>query len=828
MATANDNTASPSAPTDAPLKDLRTVTGVPLLPLRDLVVLPGVTIPLLVGRERSVAAINAARLGNGEIFLAAQTRAADTDPGTDGIHAEGTLCRIAHLVKVSQSKLKISVEGLRRGRIVAFSSTEPGFAVDVETWADEKPMGPEVDAIERSLRAALEELAELNPQGIAELNPRLEGARDVTELADRIAAYAPMRLEGRQRYVAEPHPLRRLEALLESLEAEVETLRIEKRIRGRIKKQVEKNQKEYYLNERMQAIQKELGDQDEFKAELTEIAERIEKKQLSAEAKQRLERELKKLRSMNPMSAETTVIRNYVDWVLGLPWGETTEEAKDIAHAEAILDEDHFGLEKIKERIVEYLAVTHLTDAMKSPVLCFVGPPGVGKTSLARSIARATGRKFVRVSLGGVHDEAEIRGHRRTYIGALPGKVMQQLKKAGSDNPVFLLDEIDKMARDYRGDPAAALLEVLDPEQNAAFNDHYIDLDYDLSKVMFIATANSLSGIPIPLLDRLEVIQLSGYTEQEKTAIAQKYLLPKQREANGLKEIEVTVADALVSAMIRQYTREAGVRNLERAIGKLCRKIARDVLATGNRAPRVIDEAVVGQFLGVPKFKNDTRSDIAEVGIATGLAWTEFGGEVLLIEINLMPGRGKLTITGKLGDVMQESAQAAMSYARSRAQSLGLGAEFYSKLDIHIHVPEGAIPKDGPSAGITMATALVSALTGVPCRHDVAMTGEITLRGRVLPIGGLKEKALAAYRLGIHDVIIPDENARDIEDFPAVLRETIRFHPVTHMDQVLKIALADEPAREEFGYVDEVLRPKAAANVTSPALNDLSVVLDAH
>ncbi len=569
----------------------------------------------------------------------------------------------------------------------------------------------------------------------------------------------------------------------------------------------------------MQAIQKELGEQDEFKAELAELQERIEAKALSDEARNKLDREMRKLKMMSPMSAEATVLRNYLDWVLSLPWGDASDEKRDIPAAREVLETDHHGLEKIKDRILEYLAVCNLTESVRGPILCFVGPPGVGKTSLARSIARATGRKFVRVSLGGVHDEAEIRGHRRTYIGALPGKIIQSLKKVGTSNPVFLLDEIDKLSRDYRGDPASALLEVLDPEQNNAFSDHYIDLDYDLSRVMFIATANSLAGIPLPLRDRLEIIQLGGYTDHEKLAIAERYLVPKQRDANGLAAVPVTLTHDAIQTIIRRYTREAGVRSLEREIGTVFRKLARDLLETGDRSERIIDSEAVMRLLGVPRFKPDARREHHEVGMATGLAWTEVGGETLQIEINLMPGKGKLTITGKLGDVMQESAQAALSYVRSRAHVLGLSPNFYNNIDIHIHVPEGAIPKDGPSAGITMATALVSSLTGIPVRADIAMTGEITLRGRVLPIGGLKEKTLAAYRLGIHDIIAPEDNRKDLEDIPPAIRDVVTFHFVAHMDDVLKLALTDEPAREAFPNVNELLRPPPTVTADgTPAL----------
>jgi len=583
------------------------------------------------------------------------------------------------------------------------------------------------------------------------------------------------------------------------MQSEIEILQVERRIRSRVRKQMEKTQREYYLNEQMQAIQKELGERDEFKSEIAELEEKIKKKKLSVEAKDKVQKEIKKLKMMSPMSAEATVVRNYIDWVLSLPWGENTKDKLEVEEAEKILHEDHYGLEQPKERIIEYLAVRSLVEKMKGPILCFVGPPGVGKTSLGRSIARAMGRKFIRLSLGGVRDEAEIRGHRRTYIGALPGKIIQSLKKAGSNNPVFLLDEVDKMSMDFRGDPSAALLEVLDPEQNHIFSDHYLDLDYDLSDVMFITTANTLSAIPAPLQDRMEVIRLPGYTEVEKKEIASRYLITKQRDANGLKKKNISFTDAALKFIIRRYTREAGVRNLEREIASISRKVAREVAKSGDKEKFVrITPRRVTQYLGVPKFHYGSAEELDQIGLCTGLAWTEAGGELLVTEVSVMPGKGKLTITGKLGDVMQESAQAAMSYVRSRGESFGLKSDFYQKVDIHIHVPEGAIPKDGPSAGITMATAIASALIKVPISKDVAMTGEITLRGRVLPIGGLKEKVLAAHRGKIKKVLIPKENEKDLREIPKKILKDIEIITVEHMDDVLKEALVLDSASKVF------------------------------
>ncbi|MEP6861928.1 MAG: endopeptidase La, partial [Deltaproteobacteria bacterium] len=612
-------------------------------------------------------------------------------------------------------------------------------------------------------------------------------------------AHVALKLKDKQELLETPSPAKRLERLSELMQGEIEIRQVEKKLRTRVKKQMEKQQKEYYLNEQMQAIQKELGDRDEFKNELTELEQKIKQKRMSKEAKERCQKELKKLKQMSPMSAEATVVRNYLDWVIALPWEDKTEDRQDINEAQAILDNEHYGLKKVKERILEYLAVQTLVTRQRGPILCLVGPPGVGKTSLARSIAHATGRKFVRQSLGGVRDEAEIRGHRRTYIGALPGKLIQSLKKTGSNNPVFLLDEIDKMSMDFRGDPASALLEVLDPEQNNAFNDHYLDLDYDLSDVMFITTANQQHAIPLPLHDRLEIIELPGYTEWEKVAIAKQYLIPKQSENNGVKDLAVTWTDEALTAIIHRYTKEAGVRSLEREIATVCRKIAKDWLAAGKpegmKFEVVLDR--LADWLGVERYREARREKEDEIGLANGLAVTAFGGDLLTAEVTIVPGKGKLTLTGKLGEVMQESAQAAMSYLRSRAGTFGLSNDFQNKVDIHVHFPEGAIPKDGPSAGITMATAMASALLRIPIRQSVAMTGEVTLRGRVLPIGGLKEKILAAHRGGITTVLIPDDNRKDLKDIPEAVLAELVVHPVKHMDEVLRFALA-HPTPEEF------------------------------
>ena len=770
---------------------------VPLLPLRDIVVFPHMVVPLFVGREKSIAALEEAMNKEKDILLAAQVNPKTNDPKPEDIYEIGTLAAIIQLLRLPDGTVKVLVEGKRRARIAQYISDPSLFMVEVEPFAEDAQATVEVEALMRGVKSTFEQYVRLNKRIPPEMLASVATIDDPSRLADTIVAHLSLKLPDKQSILEIIPAGERLEKLLSLMQSEIEILQVERRIRTRVKKQMEKTQREYYLTEQMQAIQKELGERDEFKSEIAELEEKARKKKISAEARDRLDKELKKLKMMSPMSAEATVVRNYIDWILSLPWDEMTKDKIDVKDAERILNEDHYGLEQPKERIVEYLAVRSLVDKMKGPILCFVGPPGVGKTSLGRSIARAMGKKFIRLSLGGVRDEAEIRGHRRTYIGALPGKVIQSLKKCGSSNPVFLLDEVDKMSMDFRGDPSAALLEVLDPEQNSTFNDHYLDLDYDLSNVMFITTANTLPAIPAPLQDRMEIIRIPGYTELEKLKIAQIYLVPKQREANGITEKNIIFAESSIKMLIRRYTREAGVRNLEREIAAVCRKVARDVAKSGNRDKLVrITPKKVQQYLGVPKFHFGLAEESDQIGMSTGLAWTEVGGELLVTEVSVMPGKGKLIITGKLGNVMQESAQAAMSYVRSRAESLGLGKEFYDKVDIHIHLPEGAIPKDGPSAGITMATAITSALLKIPVRKDVAMTGEITLRGRVLPIGGLKEKLLAAHRGKIREVLVPKENQKDLKEIPKKILKEIHIVLVEHMDDVLRHALrVDDPNR---------------------------------
>jgi ATP-dependent Lon protease len=778
---------------------------VPLLPLRDIVVFPHMVVPLFVGREKSIAALEEAMNKEKDILLSAQISAKTNDPKQEDIYEIGTLSAIIQLLRLPDGTVKVLVEGKRRARVGKYLDSPNFFLVEVDPVEEEAEGSVETEALMRGVKTTFEQYVKLNKRIPPEMLASVSTIDDPARLADTIVAHLALKLPDKQKILEIVTPSERLEKLLSLMQSEIEILQVERRIRTRVKKQMEKTQREYYLNEQMQAIQKELGERDEFKSEIAELEEKAKKKTMSAEAHSKLEKEIKKLKMMSPMSAEATVVRNYVDWILSLPWEDITKDKLEIDDAEKILEEDHYGLDQPKERIVEYLAVRSLVEKMKGPILCFVGPPGVGKTSLGKSIARAMGRKFIRLSLGGVRDEAEIRGHRRTYIGALPGKVIQSLKKAGSSNPVFLLDEVDKMSMDFRGDPSAALLEVLDPEQNSTFNDHYLDMDYDLSHVMFITTANTLPAIPMPLQDRMEIIRIPGYTELEKLNIAQIYLIKKQREANGLTEKNIDFTESAIKLIIRRYTREAGVRNLEREIAAVCRKVAREVAKSENKSKRVrITPKKVQKYLGVPKFHFGLAEERDEVGITTGLAWTEVGGELLTTEVSVMPGKGKLTVTGKLGDVMQESAQAAMSYVRSRAEALGLGKDFYSKLDIHVHLPEGAIPKDGPSAGITMATAITSALLKLATRKDVAMTGEITLRGRVLPIGGLKEKILAAHRGKIKKVLIPKENKKDLKDIPKKILKEIEVVLVEHMDDVLKHALLiDDPNKLFKGVAGE-------------------------
>ena len=786
--------------------------SVPLLPLRDIIVFPHMVSQLFVGRERSINALDAAMARDKDIFLAAQKNAKTNEPTPDDIFQVGTLGTIMQLLRLPDGTVKVLVEGKRRAKIKKFPQTEEYFLVEVEEVAEQAAKGVEVEALMRSVQAAFEMYVKLNKKVQPEVLMSAQTIDDAARLSDTIVANLPtIKLTDRQALLEMEDAVKRLERLHELMQAEIEILQVEKKIRSRVKKQMEKTQKEYYLNEQMQAIQKELGggDRDEFKNEIQEVEEQLKTKRMSKEATAKVKKELKKLKMMHPTSAEATVVRNYIDWILGLPWYDKSEENYDLVKAEEILEEDHYGLKKIKERILEYLAVQALTKKLKGPVLCFVGPPGVGKTSLAKSIARATGRKFQRLSLGGVRDEAEIRGHRRTYIGALPGKLIQSLKKVGSNNPVFLLDEIDKMSTDFRGDPAAALLEVLDHEQNNAFNDHYLDLDYDLSDVMFITTANTLGSIPVPLQDRMEIIQLSGYTEFEKMNIAVKYLVPRQKIDNGLGDVPVTISENAIRTIIHHYTREAGVRSLEREVASICRKVARKVVAEGKETPIDVVAKTVPTYLGVPKYRLNKKEERDEVGLTNGLSVTNSGGgELLACEVAVVPGKGKLVITGLLEKGMEESAQAAMSYVRSRAQILGLEPDFYQKVDVHVHFPE-FIRKDGPSAGVTMATSLASALIKMPVKRDLAMTGELTLRGRVMAIGGLKEKLLAAHRAGITTVVIPRENRKDLREVPRRVLKATRVVLVEHMDEVLREALTLPdpdavfgPPRESWEYID--------------------------
>ncbi len=769
----------------------------PLLPLRDIIVFPHMVVPLFVGRQKSIKALEESVASDKLIFLATQRDAKVNDPIANDIYSMGTVGHVVQLLRLPDGTVKVLVEGKHRGQVVQYVEQDDCFWADVEEVEETSQRQAEIDALVRSVNTAFENYVRLNKKIPPEMIMSVSALDDPSRLADTILAHLGIKLEDKQALLETIDPAERLEKVLGFTRSEIEILEVERRIRNRVKKQMEKTQKEYYLNEQMRAIQKELGEKDEFKNELQDLEEKIRQKKLSQEARDKVEKELKKLKMMSPMSAEATVVRNYIDWLLALPWYEYTEDKLDIQDAEKILDEDHYGLEKVKERILEYLAVQSLVGELKGPILCFVGPPGVGKTSLGKSIARSTDRAFVRVSLGGVRDEAEIRGHRRTYIGAMPGKIIQGMKKAGSGNPVFLLDEIDKMSTDFRGDPSAALMEVLDPEQNTSFNDHYLDVDYDLSKILFICTANNLERIPRPLQDRMEIIRIAGYTEWEKLNIAKHFLFKKQREANGLTEQNITCSDRTLSTVIRSYTRESGVRNLEREIATLCRKVAVEVVKKGKDTHVRLNQKRLEKYLGPVRYRVSKTEQEDKIGVVTGLAWTDMGGELLATEVTIVPGKGKLTITGKIGDVMQESAQAAMSYVRSRADELGLDKDFYQNIDVHIHIPEGAIPKDGPSAGVTMATCLVSALTKIPVRHDTAMTGEITLRGRVLPIGGLKEKILAAHRGGITRILIPTENEKDLQEVPANILRAVHVEPVDHLDAVLRNALVlAEP--EEF------------------------------
>ena len=779
---------------DKPSTDLTSPDKmVPVLPLRDVVVYPHMVIPLFVGRDKSIQALDNAMRDSKQVLLVAQKEAEVDDPGEDDLYTVGTLSNILQLLKLPDGTVKVLVEGAERSRVRHFTDSEPFLVAAVEPMMDEPGANDEeMDVLVRTVVNTFDQYVKLNKRIPPEVLNSLSGIEDPSRLADTIAAHMTIKIEEKQSVLESPQITHRLERLMTLMEGEVDMLEMEKRIRGRVKQQMEKNQREYYLNEQMKAIQKELGDMDDVPSELDELAQKVHKSGMPQAARTKAEAELNKLRQMSPMSAEATVVRNYIDWMVGMPWKKRSKVNNDLAHAQKILDAEHYGLEKVKERILEYLAVQQRVRKLKGPILCLVGPPGVGKTSLGQSIARATNRKYVRMALGGVRDEAEIRGHRRTYIGSMPGKVLQNLSKVKTRNPMFMLDEIDKMAMDFRGDPASALLEVLDPEQNHTFNDHYLEVDFDLSEIMFVATANTLD-IPPALLDRMEVIRLAGYTEDEKINIAMRYLLPKQIKNNGLRDEEIQITESAIRDIIRYYTREAGVRSLERDIAKICRKVVKSLLLKPASKRVNVNPKNLEDYLGVRRYRYGQAVEVNQIGQVTGLAWTEVGGELLTIEGVIMPGTGKQTYTGKLGEVMQESIQTAITVARSRAESLGIDPTFYQKHDVHIHVPEGATPKDGPSAGIGMCTALVSALTNIPVRSTVAMTGEITLRGEVLPIGGLKEKLLAAHRGGISMVLIPKENERDLAEIPKNIKDKLTIVPVRWIDEVLGYALERMP-----------------------------------
>ncbi len=770
----------------------------PVLPLRDIVVFPHMIVPLFVGRERSISALEEVMRTDRHILLAAQKNAGDDDPATDAIYEVGTLASVLQLLKLPDGTVKVLVEGTQRARILRYTENPDYYEAEVERVPEIVGTKEEIEALSRSSISQFESYVKLNKKISPEVLGSLGQIEDYSKLADTIASHLAIKISEKQELLEIVKISERLEKVYALMESEISVLQVEKKIRSRVKRQMEKTQREYYLNEQMKAIQKELGDGDE-RDDVAEFEEKIENTKLSKEARDKALAELKKLRQMSPMSAEATVVRNYLDWLLSIPWGVRGKVKKDLAEAQEILDKEHYGLEKVKERIVEYLAVQNRTNKLKGPILCLVGPPGVGKTSLGKSIANATGREFVRMSLGGVRDEAEIRGHRRTYIGSMPGKVIQSMRKAKRTNPLFLLDEIDKMGSDFRGDPAAALLEVLDPEQNGTFNDHYLEVDYDLSNVMFVTTANTLN-IPPALMDRMEIIRLAGYTETEKVEIARRHLIPGSGQAHGLTDAEWSIDEGALKEVIRRYTREAGVRSLEREINKLARKAVKDIVATSvTTVAFTMDN--LDKYLGVPKYRYGEAESEDQVGVVTGLAWTEVGGEILTIEGVMMPGKGKMSVTGNLRDVMKESIQAASAYVRSRSVDFGIPSSQFDRKDIHVHVPEGATPKDGPSAGVAMVTAIVSVLTGIPVRADVAMTGEITLRGRVLPIGGLKEKLLAALRAGIKRVLIPEENVKDLADITDEVKKALEIIPVSRADDVLKNALVRMP--EPMTWADD-------------------------
>ncbi len=786
----------------------------PLLPLRDVVVFPYMVIPLFVGRAKSIKALESAMEAGKSIVLVAQKTAAKDEPGMDDLYRVGSIGNILQMLKLPDGTVKVLVEGTQRAKILRVLDQKTHFDADIEPVPLDDSFGHEAEAMRRALINQFDQYVKLNKKIPPEILTSLAGIDDAGRLADTIAAHLPLKLEQKQKVLEIFDVRKRLEHLLGLLEAELDILQVEKRIRGRVKRQMEKSQREYYLNEQVKAIQKELGEGEEG-ADIDELEKKIKAAHMPKEARTKVESEMKKLKLMSPMSAEATVVRNYIDVLVGLPWKKKTKINTDLKHAEEVLEADHYGLNKVKERIVEYLAVQQRVDKMKAPILCLVGPPGVGKTSLGQSIARATGRKFVRMSLGGVRDESEIRGHRRTYIGSMPGKILQNMAKTGVKNPLFLLDEVDKMGMDFRGDPSSALLEVLDPEQNHTFVDHYVEVEYDLSDVMFVATANSMN-IPAALLDRMEIIHVSSYTEDEKLNIATRYLIPKALKNNGLKPEEISISESAIRDILRYYTREAGVRGLDREISKICRKVVKALLLKGGDSKKVpVNARNLDKYLGVRRYSYGIAEKHNQVGQVTGLAWTEVGGELLTIETAVLPGKGKTTTTGKLGEVMQESIQAALSVVRSRARSLGIAEDFYQKVDLHIHLPEGATPKDGPSAGAGICTAMVSALTGIPVRADVAMTGEITLRGEILPIGGLKEKLLAAQRGGIKIVLIPEENIRDLVEIPDNVKSKLEIHPVKWIEQVLELALERKP--EPLPEAETVVNPIPVAEVNHGA-----------
>lgn len=770
----------------------------PVLPLRDIVVFPGMIVPLFVGREKSVKALEEVMRDDKHILVVTQKNAQDDDPAPDQIYSTGTIATVLQLLKLPDGTVKVLVEGLNRATIDQYVQTEDYFEAEASTLAEPAEDEIEIEALARSAQSEFENYVKLNKKISAEVVAAVGQIENASKLADTIASHLVIKIPEKEDLLSTVSVIERFQKVIALMEGEIGVLQVEKRIRGRVKRQMEKTQREYYLNEQMKAIQKELGDGEDGANEITELEERIAKTKLSKEARAKADGEVKKLKAMSPMSAEATVVRNYLDTLLGLPWGKKSKVKRDLNLAEKVLDEDHYGLEKVKERILEYLAVQARTGTLKGPILCLVGPPGVGKTSLGKSIAKATGREFVRMALGGVRDEAEIRGHRRTYIGSMPGKIIQSLKKVGKSNPLFLLDEIDKMGQDFRGDPSSALLEVLDPEQNNTFSDHYLEVDYDLSDVMFVTTSNTLN-IPGPLMDRMEIIRLSGYTEEEKHAIAKQHLIPEAAKENGVAHGEFVLSDEMLMKVIRGYTREAGVRNLKREISKLMRKAVTDIVRTKVKSIE-IDEERLAKYLGPSIFKHGEIEAEAQVGLVTGLAWTSVGGELLTIEGVMTPGKGRMSVTGNIKEVMKESLTAATAYVRSRSIEFGIKPPMFDKRDIHVHLPEGATPKDGPSAGIGLATAIVSVMTGIPVRNDVAMTGEITLRGRVLPIGGLKEKLLAALRGGIKTVLIPEENVRDLVEIPDIVKQGMEIVPVSRMDQVIERALVRKPEPIEWDF----------------------------